>query len=161
MLSRPCRKRRPSAREDGGVSGVSSSCGHQTDYGGHIPHFWKQCIEAFPAVHVQDSQPKLPPGWDEHGTTWRESIVPVTGFWLRRRPSGTEPLGQQAAEGPLPFLPSRFQSPQTTHTTTTGWNRQLPQNKRVSPAPRKTKQCRRSPEPGRGFKVPTGRPSGV
>ena len=27
MLSRPCRKRRPSAREDGGVSGVSSSCG--------------------------------------------------------------------------------------------------------------------------------------
>ena len=27
LLSRPCRKRRPSAREDGGVSGVSSSCG--------------------------------------------------------------------------------------------------------------------------------------
>ena len=26
-LSRPCRKRRASAREDGGVSGVSSSCG--------------------------------------------------------------------------------------------------------------------------------------
>ena len=26
-VSRPCRKRRPSAREDGGVSGVSSSCG--------------------------------------------------------------------------------------------------------------------------------------
>ena len=25
--ARPCRKRRPSAREDGGVSGVSSSCG--------------------------------------------------------------------------------------------------------------------------------------
>ena len=27
LLSRPCRKRRPSPREDGGVSGVSSSCG--------------------------------------------------------------------------------------------------------------------------------------
>ena len=27
LLSRPCRKRRPSAREDWGVSGVSSSCG--------------------------------------------------------------------------------------------------------------------------------------
>ena len=27
LLSRPCRKRRPSAREDGGVPGVSSSCG--------------------------------------------------------------------------------------------------------------------------------------
>ena len=27
LLSRPCRKRRPSASEDGGVSGVSSSCG--------------------------------------------------------------------------------------------------------------------------------------
>ena len=27
LLSRPCRKRRPSAHEDGGVSGVSSSCG--------------------------------------------------------------------------------------------------------------------------------------
>ena len=26
LLFRPCRKRRPSAREDGGVSGVSSSC---------------------------------------------------------------------------------------------------------------------------------------
>ena len=27
LLSRQCRKRRPSARVDGGVSGVSSSCG--------------------------------------------------------------------------------------------------------------------------------------
>ena len=27
LLSRPCRKRRPSLRDDGGVSGVSSSCG--------------------------------------------------------------------------------------------------------------------------------------
>ena len=27
LLSRPCRNRRPSARKDGGVSGVSSSCG--------------------------------------------------------------------------------------------------------------------------------------
>ena len=27
LLSRPCRKRRPSARKDGGVSDVSSSCG--------------------------------------------------------------------------------------------------------------------------------------
>ena len=33
-LSRPCRKRRPSAREDGGVSGVSSSCGAR---GGFLP----------------------------------------------------------------------------------------------------------------------------
>ena len=34
LLSRPCRKRRPSAREDGGVSGVSSSCGAR---GGFLP----------------------------------------------------------------------------------------------------------------------------
>ena len=27
LLSRPCRQRRPSYRDDGGVSGVSSSCG--------------------------------------------------------------------------------------------------------------------------------------
>ena len=33
-VSRPCRKRRPSAREDGGVSGVSSSCGAR---GGFLP----------------------------------------------------------------------------------------------------------------------------
>ena len=114
----------------------------------------------FPAVHVQDSQPKLPPGGDEHSTTWRKSADPITGLWLKRRPSGTEPLSQQAAEGPL-LMPSRFQSSQTTHTMTISWNRQLPQNKHVSPAPRKIKQCRQSPEPGGGFKVPTGRSSGV
>ena len=34
LLSRPCRKRRLSAREDGGVSGVSSSCGA---HGGFLP----------------------------------------------------------------------------------------------------------------------------
>ena len=34
LLSRPCRKRRPSAREDGGVSGLSSSCGAR---GGFLP----------------------------------------------------------------------------------------------------------------------------
>ena len=34
LLSRRCRKRRPSAREDGGVSGVSSSCGAR---GGFLP----------------------------------------------------------------------------------------------------------------------------
>ena len=34
LLSRPCRKRRPSAREDGGVSGDSSSCGAR---GGFLP----------------------------------------------------------------------------------------------------------------------------
>ena len=34
LLSRPCRIRRPSAREDGGVSGVSSSCGAR---GGFLP----------------------------------------------------------------------------------------------------------------------------
>ena len=33
-ISRPCRKRGPSAREDGGVSGVSSSCGAR---GGFLP----------------------------------------------------------------------------------------------------------------------------
>ena len=34
MLSRPGRKRRPSPREDGGISGVSSSCGTR---GGFLP----------------------------------------------------------------------------------------------------------------------------
>ena len=34
VRTRPCRKRRASAREDGGVSGVSSSCGAR---GGFLP----------------------------------------------------------------------------------------------------------------------------
>ena len=38
-VSRPCRKRRPSAREDGGVSGVSSSCGAR---GGFLPGLIQQ-----------------------------------------------------------------------------------------------------------------------
>ena len=40
-MSRPCRKRRPSAREDGGVSGVSSSCCAR---GGFLP----RCFHCFP-----------------------------------------------------------------------------------------------------------------
>ena len=36
LLSRPCRERRPSAREDGGVSGLCSSCGAR---GGFLPRF--------------------------------------------------------------------------------------------------------------------------
>ena len=32
LLSRPGRKRRPSARDDGGVTGVSSSCGARGDF---------------------------------------------------------------------------------------------------------------------------------
>ena len=48
LLSRPCKKRRPSAREDGGVSGVSSSCGASvgflTRYDGELrePLMWPQ-----------------------------------------------------------------------------------------------------------------------
>lgn len=51
MLSRPCRKRRPSAREDGGVSGVSSSCGAR---GGFLPRHDEDLRE--PLVRRQGSQ---------------------------------------------------------------------------------------------------------
>ena len=42
LLSRPCRKRRPSAGEDGGVSEVSSSCGAR---GGFLPRHDKDLRE--------------------------------------------------------------------------------------------------------------------
>ena len=51
FLSRPCRKRRPSAREDGGVSGVSSSCGAR---GGFLPRHDEDLRE--PLVRRQGSQ---------------------------------------------------------------------------------------------------------
>ena len=51
LLSRPCRKRRPSAREDGGVSGVSSSCGAR---GGFLPRHDEDLRE--PLVRRQGSQ---------------------------------------------------------------------------------------------------------
>ena len=48
MLSRPCRKRRPSSRDDGGVSWVFPSCGASvrflTRYDGELrePLMWRQ-----------------------------------------------------------------------------------------------------------------------
>ena len=51
LLSRPCRKRRPSAREDGGVSGVSSSCSAR---GGFLPRHDEDLRE--PLVWCQGSQ---------------------------------------------------------------------------------------------------------
>ena len=51
LLSRPCRKRRPSAGEDGGVSGVSSSCGAR---GGFLPRHDEDLRE--PLVRRQGSQ---------------------------------------------------------------------------------------------------------
>ena len=51
LLSRPCRKRRPSAREDGGFSGVSSSCGAR---GGFLPRNDEDLRE--PLVWRQGSQ---------------------------------------------------------------------------------------------------------
>ena len=49
--TRPCRKRRPSAREDGGVSGVSSSCGAR---GGFLPTHDEDLRE--PLVRRQGNQ---------------------------------------------------------------------------------------------------------
>ena len=51
LLSRPGRKRRPSAREDGGVSGVSSSCGAR---GGFLARHDEDLRE--PLVQRQGSQ---------------------------------------------------------------------------------------------------------
>ena len=51
LLSRPGRKRSPSAREDGGVSGVSSSCGA---CGGFLPRHDEDLRE--PLVRRQGSQ---------------------------------------------------------------------------------------------------------
>ena len=51
LLSRPCTKRRPSAREVGGVSGVSSSCGAR---GGFLPRHEEDLRE--PLVRRQGSQ---------------------------------------------------------------------------------------------------------
>ena len=51
LLSRPGRKRRPSAREDGGVSGVSSSCGAHV---GFLPRHDEDLRE--PLVRRQGSQ---------------------------------------------------------------------------------------------------------
>ena len=51
LLSRPGRKRRPSAREDGGISGVSSSCGA---HGGFLPRHDEDLRE--PLVRRQGSQ---------------------------------------------------------------------------------------------------------
>ena len=51
FLSRPCRNRRPSARQDGGVSGVSSSCGAR---GGFLPRHDEDLRE--PLVQRQGSQ---------------------------------------------------------------------------------------------------------
>ena len=51
LLSRPCRNRRPSARQDGGVSGVSSSCGAR---GGFLPRHDEDIRE--PLVGRQGSQ---------------------------------------------------------------------------------------------------------
>ena len=51
LLSRPCRKRRPSPREDRGVSGVPSSCGAR---GGFLPRHDEELRE--PLVRRQGSQ---------------------------------------------------------------------------------------------------------
>lgn len=37
-----------------------------------IPHLREEGIESFPAIHIQDSQPELPPGRDAHCTTCKE-----------------------------------------------------------------------------------------
>ena len=51
LLSRPGRERRPSAREDGGISGVSSSCGAR---GGFLPRHDEDLRK--PPVRRQGSQ---------------------------------------------------------------------------------------------------------
>ena len=58
LLSRPCRKRRPSAGEDGGVSGVSSSCGAR---GGFLPRHDEDLRE--PLVRRQGSQVSMRVAW--------------------------------------------------------------------------------------------------
>ena len=69
FLSRPCRNRRPSAREDGGVSGVSSSCGAR---GGFLLRHDKDLRE--PLVRRQGSQVSMhvargSASW--HSSHWR------------------------------------------------------------------------------------------
>ena len=54
MLSRPGRKRRPSAREDGGISAVSSSCGTR---GGFLPRHDEDLRE--PLMRLQGSHVSL------------------------------------------------------------------------------------------------------
>ena len=51
LLSRPCRKRRPSPHDDGGISGVSSSC---SAHGGFLPRHNEDLRE--PLVRRQGSQ---------------------------------------------------------------------------------------------------------
>ena len=64
LLCRPCRKRRPSAREDGGISGVSSSCGAR---GGFLPRHYEDLRE--PLVRRQGSQVSIRWRWgSSHGS---------------------------------------------------------------------------------------------
>ena len=59
LLSRPCRKRRPSAREDGGVSGVSSSCGARGGFL-QLPEFTQTHVHRVSDV-IQPSHPLSSP----------------------------------------------------------------------------------------------------
>ena len=64
LLCRPCSKRRPSAREDGGISGVSSSCGAR---GGFLPRHYENLRE--PLVWRQGSQVSIRWRWgSSHGS---------------------------------------------------------------------------------------------
>ena len=58
LLCRPCRKRRPSVREDGGVSGVSSSC---SAHWGFLPRHYEDLRE--PLVWRQGSQVSMRWRW--------------------------------------------------------------------------------------------------
>ena len=73
MLSRPCRKRRPSAREYGAVSGVSSSCGAP---GGFLPRHDENLRE--PLVRRQGSQVSM-------------RVARASASWLSSRGRGLGP----------------------------------------------------------------------
>ena len=132
LLSRPCRKRRPSAREDGGVSGVSSSCGAR---GGFLPRHDEDLRE--PLVRRQGSQvsmrvargpprPSHPTPCPPHGGMLLEPTFEILSRlnrararrWgqvspdvLMAREPPTPGLARPAWPRPRPLLPSRLATP--------------------------------------------------
>ena len=84
--SRPCRKRRPSAREDGGVSAVSSSCGAR---GGFLPRHDEDLRE--PLVRRQGSQGS-------------KRVARGSASWLSSHGRGLGNTGDAGGMGSVPGL---------------------------------------------------------
>ena len=101
MLSRPCRNRRPSACEDGGVSGVSSSCDAR---GGFLPRHDEDLRE--PLVRRQGSQVSMRVATHSSILAWR-----ISGT---REPGGLPSMGSHRV-GHL-IKPGKYSSPCGPHT---------------------------------------------